>query len=205
MWQINNIDENTMKKFAYRWGKLLQAGDIICLDGDLGAGKTTLTQSIARGMNITDYVNSPSYTIICEYQPQIDDGQKDDTIKNGMEKSSIEDDNRPPLYHMDVYRLADEDELYEIGFDEYIDGDGVCVIEWACKIENALPEDVVRVYISLSVDGDARNIIVDYDTNNRNISQVDDETIDVYRDRWGDLFESFGFRYQHTDGDSGAI
>ncbi len=200
MWQLDTIDEKKMTEFGYQWGGLFHAGDIICLDGDLGAGKTTLTQSIAKGMNIKDYVNSPTYTIICEYQTQVDNEQKEDTIKNDMEKNIVESDNfaqkksldnRPPLYHMDVYRIMDEDELYEIGFEDYLYGDGVCIIECASKIENMLPKDVVRVYISVSTDGLTRNIKVNMP--------------EVYKDRWRNLFESFGFRYQHADGDGRVI
>ncbi len=177
MWQIKNIDEKKMKNFGYKWGQLLRRGDIICLDGDLGAGKTTLTQSIAKGMNIDDYVNSPSYTIICEYQTSMA--------------------HLPYLYHMDVYRIADEDELYEIGFDEYIDGNGVCIIEWASKIKSLLPDYTVWINIDISVDGSSRNLTIYYN--------VDSDERDIYRERWGDLFESFGFGYQYANGYGGTI
>ncbi len=157
IYKKENMNLQTMTDFAKLWGSKLISGDIICLDGDLGAGKTTMTQSIAEGMGILEYVTSPSYTIICEYSGQI------------------------PLYHMDVYRLGDEDELFELGFDEYIYGDGVCVIEWASKIENSIPKDAIRVHISVMDGGKSRLLLICLS--------------DDLKDRWGDLFESFGFRY----------
>ena len=85
-------------------GRLLSPGDIVCLSGDLGAGKTAFTQGIARGLEVKDYVTSPTYTIINEYE------------------------GRVPLYHFDVYRLNDVEEMYELGYEEYFFGDGVVVL-----------------------------------------------------------------------------
>jgi len=106
-------------------------GTVIALTGDLGVGKTTLTKAIAEGLGVEDMITSPTFTIVKEY-------------KGG----------RIPLYHFDVYRLAgddgmaDPDELYELGYEEYFFGDGVCVIEWADVIEELLPEDAVRINIA---------------------------------------------------------
>lgn len=97
--------------WSLRLATLLKAGDVP-LEGDLGAGKTTFTKSLAKGLGIERNVNSPTFTIIKEY-------------KSG----------RLPLYHMDVYRLGDEFE--DLGFDEYFEGDGVTVVEWAHLIEEA--------------------------------------------------------------------
>lgn len=104
-------------------GQSLKGGEILCFSGDLGAGKTTLTQSIAKGMGIDDYVTSPTFTIINEY---------DGNIK---------------LYHFDVYRLGDADELFDIGYEEYIESDGVCIIEWSNLIEEELPKDRLEIQL----------------------------------------------------------
>ncbi len=88
-------------------GSLAQAGDVILLDGDLGAGKTAFTQGIGRGLGIDSTINSPTFTILKEYQ------------------------GRLPLYHFDLYRIDDPEEVASLGFDDYFDGAGVCVVEWA--------------------------------------------------------------------------
>ena len=96
---------------------------VIALRGDLGAGKTTLTKAIAKGLGIKETVTSPTFTVVCEY-------------KSG----------RLPLYHFDVYRVSDSEELFEIGFDEYLAKGGVCVIEWADLLEEGmLPEDTIYI------------------------------------------------------------
>lgn len=113
--------EETMS-FAEKLGSLLQKGDVLTLAGDLGAGKTTFTKGLAKGLGVTRTVNSPTFTIIKEYS------------------------GRLPLYHMDVYRLEDSDE--DLGFDEYFLGEGVCVVEWAVFIEDYLPEERLELVIS---------------------------------------------------------
>ncbi|MBH0176189.1 MULTISPECIES: tRNA (adenosine(37)-N6)-threonylcarbamoyltransferase complex ATPase subunit type 1 TsaE [Fictibacillus] len=113
--------EETMS-FAEKLGSLLQKGDVLTLAGDLGAGKTTFTKGLAKGLGVTRTVNSPTFTIIKEYS------------------------GRLPLYHMDVYRLEDSDE--DLGFDEYFSGEGVCVVEWAVFIEDYLPEERLELVIS---------------------------------------------------------
>ena len=97
-------------------GKAAKPGQIYTLNGDLGVGKTVLTQGFAKGLGITEAVNSPTFTIIQEYT-----------------------EGRLPFYHFDVYRIGDIEEMEEIGFDEYIFGEGVCLIEWANLIEEILP------------------------------------------------------------------
>ena len=101
-----------------QFGQTLKPGDVIALIGDLGAGKTCLTQGIARGVGIpTDQVvNSPSYTLINEYEGEI------------------------PIYHIDLYRLQHHDEIIELGLEEYLEGDGICIIEWAERMLEMLPE-----------------------------------------------------------------
>lgn len=108
-------------------GRVLQIGDIVCLVGELGAGKTTFTQGIAVGLGIPSevIVNSPTFTILSEHP-----------------------EGRIPLYHFDVYRLADWRDMYDLAFDEYLDGSGVVVIEWADRIKDALPAEIILVTLS---------------------------------------------------------
>ncbi len=130
---VSQSSEETMN-FAYRLGEKLQARDVLTLEGDLGAGKTTFTKGLAKGLGVTRNVNSPTFTIIKEYQGRI------------------------PLYHMDVYRLGESEE--DLGFDEYFEGDGVTVIEWAELIKEMLPED--RLIIHLYHQGDfSRKIVLE--------------------------------------------
>ncbi len=112
------------QKIAATFARDLKVGDIICLYGDLGVGKTAFVQGLAQGLCVKDYVTSPTFTIVNEYMGSI------------------------PLYHFDVYRIDDEDELYEIGFEEYLNGNGICVIEWSEKIVDFLPMQRYDVKIS---------------------------------------------------------
>ncbi|WP_425446301.1 tRNA (adenosine(37)-N6)-threonylcarbamoyltransferase complex ATPase subunit type 1 TsaE [Dethiothermospora halolimnae] len=119
---ITNNPQET-ENLGYKLGKTLEAGDIICLIGDLGAGKTTLTKSIAKGLDIDDYITSPTFTLIKEYE------------------------GRYPLYHFDVYRINDVDEMYDLGYEEYIFGEGVSIIEWANIIDDILPKEKLIIDI----------------------------------------------------------
>ena len=103
-------------------GRGAAPGDIYCLEGDLGAGKTVLAQGIAAGLGITEPVNSPTFTVL-----------------------QVHEDGRLPLYHFDAYRLEEPEELYEIGAEEYFFGQGVSVIEWPSQIEELIPETAVWV------------------------------------------------------------
>ncbi|MCZ8524017.1 MULTISPECIES: tRNA (adenosine(37)-N6)-threonylcarbamoyltransferase complex ATPase subunit type 1 TsaE [Paenibacillus] len=105
--------------------RLFDRGTVITLDGDLGAGKTTFSQAVAKAIGVKDIVNSPTFTIIKEY--------KGDKL---------------PFYHMDVYRLS-ADEADELGLDDYFYGDGVTLVEWASLIEDLLPEDRLEIRIGL--------------------------------------------------------
>ena len=105
-------------------GLQAKSGDIICLDGDLGVGKTVLTKGFAQGIGVEDVVNSPTFTIIQVY-----------------------DEGRMPLYHFDVYRIGDPEEMYEIGYEEYFFGDGVCLIEWSKLIEELIPDNAKTILI----------------------------------------------------------
>lgn len=105
-------------------GRKALPGQLCTLTGDLGVGKTVLTQGIAKGLEIEEPVNSPTFTIVQVYE-------------NG----------RLPLYHLDVYRIGDISEMEEIGYEEYFYGDGFCIIEWADLIEELLPEERTEITI----------------------------------------------------------
>lgn len=124
-----NRDETVSIGAAF--GTYLKAGDIICLEGDLGAGKTVFTSGIAQGMGIIGIVHSPTFTILIEH----------DNHGNYMQQKMM------PLYHFDAYRLEGEQDFYDLGFDEYFSGNGVCVIEWADKIKGAIPQNAIHVVL----------------------------------------------------------
>ena len=105
-------------------GEKALPGQIYTLNGDLGVGKTVFTQGVASGLGIREPVNSPTFTILQEYEG-----------------------GRLPFYHFDVYRIGDIEEMEEIGYDDYFFGEGICLIEWAQLIEEILPENVISVTI----------------------------------------------------------
>ncbi len=112
------------QKAGERLGQLLQAGDIVLLEGELGAGKTTLTKGIARGLGVAGYVNSPTFTLVNEYQ------------------------GRLPVYHLDCYRLESGAEAEGFGIEEYLYGDGVTLIEWPQRIAEILPVENLRIKLA---------------------------------------------------------
>ncbi|VYU21950.1 tRNA (adenosine(37)-N6)-threonylcarbamoyltransferase complex ATPase subunit type 1 TsaE [Clostridium tertium] len=134
---VKNVEETTALGVSI--GKLLNAGDIVCLTGDLGTGKTHITKGIAKGLGIDEHITSPTFTIVNEY-----------------------DSGRLKLYHFDVYRVSDPDEIYAIGFDDYIFSNGVSIIEWANYIEEILPNDYLHILIEkdLSNGEDYRKITI---------------------------------------------
>ena len=118
-------NENETREFGLKLAEELRAGDVLALIGELGTGKTALTGYIAQGLGISDNIVSPTFTIVREYT-----------------------DGRLPLYHFDVYRLADSEEMFNIGAEEYFyEKGGVCVIEWADIVEDILPADTKYIYI----------------------------------------------------------
>lgn len=117
-------NEYETKEFGRKLGAEAQAGSVIALIGDLGTGKTTLTKAIAEGLGVKDVITSPTFNIVKQYES-----------------------GRLPLYHFDVYRIGDIDEMYELGYEEYFYGNGVCVIEWADIIEELIPQDAVIIEI----------------------------------------------------------
>lgn len=117
--KITSLDET--KEFGELIGKYAQTGMCILLTGDLGAGKTTLTKSIGKGLGIEDTINSPTFTILKSYE------------------------GRMPLYHIDAYRLEGLNQ--DLGFEEVIEGDGLCIIEWPMYIEDVLPQNYLSIDI----------------------------------------------------------
>ena len=105
-------------------GKTSEPGQIYCLIGDLGVGKTVFTQGFASGLGITEPISSPTFTIVQVYE-----------------------EGRLPFYHFDVYRIADIDEMDEIGYEDYFYGQGVCLVEWANLIQELLPDTVTIIKI----------------------------------------------------------
>lgn len=127
---ITTTAEQTTQ-LAEKLATALQAGDVITLKGDLGAGKTTFTKGLGAALGVKRTINSPTFTIVKTYQGNL------------------------PLYHMDVYRLEDSDE--DIGFEEYFDGDGVSVVEWPQFIESYLPEERLDIVMN-KIDDNQRSI-----------------------------------------------
>ena len=110
-------------------GQQAKPGQVICLNGDLGVGKTVFTQGLAKGLGIEEPVNSPTFTIVQVYE-----------------------EGRLPLYHFDVYRIGDIEEMDEIGYEDYFYGEGVCLVEWADLIREILPEQMCRVTIEKNLE-----------------------------------------------------
>ena len=136
--ETNSFEETV--EFGRKLGGVLKPGDVICLSGDLGTGKTALTNGIAKALGIYSYITSPTFTLVNEYQ------------------------GKYPLYHFDVYRIADPDEMFDIGFDEYINGEGITIIEWGELISEILPSEIINLTIKkdLSKGLDYREISVDF-------------------------------------------
>lgn len=124
------------EEFGKALGSFLDSGDIICLNGELGAGKTTLTKSIGLGLGVEDYITSPTFALINQYE------------------------GRLPVYHFDVYRLEEVEDTFDLGFDEYFYGKGVCIIEWAEKIDKVIPEDRIVLDIEKGIEEDERLISI---------------------------------------------
>ena len=127
-------------EFGKKLGKILAPNDVICLTGDLGTGKTALTHGIAKSLGINSYIISPTFTIVNEHQ------------------------GKYPLFHFDVYRIADSDEMFDIGFEEYLSAEGVAVIEWGELIRDILPREIININVIKALDEslDTRLIEVDF-------------------------------------------
>ena len=129
-------------EFAKKIGQNLKRGDVLCLDGDLGVGKTVFTKGVAAGLGIKDDVSSPTFTLIQEYYG-----------------------GRLPLYHFDVYRIDGPWDMDDLGYEEYFYGEGVCLVEWGSMIKELFPENTIYVRIEkdLEKDFDYRKITVSKD------------------------------------------
>lgn len=123
-------------------GKALNPGDIICIDGNLGVGKTVFTQGVAEGLGITESVCSPTFTLVQEYH-----------------------EGRVPLYHFDVYRISGPWDMDDLGYEEYFYGDGVCMIEWGSMIDELLPANTIFIKIEKDLEKgfDYRKITISKD------------------------------------------
>lgn len=123
---MRTISAEETRALGERLAEELRAGDVILLEGPLGAGKSEMARGIARGLGVTETVTSPSFTILNVYTS-----------------------GRLPLYHFDWYRLESPEELYELGMEEYLGGDGVALVEWPGRCAEALPEDFAMIEITL--------------------------------------------------------
>ena len=121
---VETFSADETYEYGRKRGAEAQPGDVYCLTGDLGVGKTVFTQGFAAGLGVREPVSSPTFTIVQEYE-----GEK------------------MPFYHFDVYRIGDAEEMEEIGFEDYVYGQGVCLIEWANLIREILPEDFMGIMI----------------------------------------------------------
>ena len=131
---VSNSREDTVK-IGEELGKKLSGGEVVAFRGDLGSGKTCFTSGIAKGLGFAGDVTSPTFALINEYLG-----------------------GRLPLFHFDMYRISSWDELYSSGFFEYIEENGVVAAEWSENIENALPEDCIKVIFSPGENENERNI-----------------------------------------------
>lgn len=129
MKKLESFSPEETFEIGKRLGEAAVPGQVICLNGDLGVGKTVFTQGFAAGLGITEPVSSPTFTIVQEYE-----------------------EGRLPFYHFDVYRIADPEEMDEIGYEDYFYGGGVCLIEWAVLIEELIPENAMQVTIAKELD-----------------------------------------------------
>ena len=127
------------QRLGMRLGELLQGGELILLEGQLGTGKTTFTQGLAQGLGITENINSPTFILLKEYANQLQPGNSTNALSH----------RRPSLYHFDLYRLDNPDEIIDLGFEDYFFSDGVSVIEWAEKAGSFWPEEHLNVRLKI--------------------------------------------------------
>lgn len=120
---FESFTEQETFDIAYKIANEAKAGDIYCLIGDLGVGKTIFSKGFAKGLGIEEHITSPTFTIVQEYEGKM------------------------PLYHFDIYRIEDIEELELIGYEDYFFGNGVCLVEWANNVEEAIPKEAKWIYI----------------------------------------------------------
>lgn len=127
------------QRLGMRLGEIVQGGELILLNGQLGTGKTTFTQGLARGMGIAEQIKSPTFTLLKEYPGQA----RPTGGSHGQTHVG------PALYHFDLYRLDDPEEIFDLGFEDYFYSDGVCVVEWADKADLLWPTDHLRIRMKM--------------------------------------------------------
>lgn len=127
-----------INEFAKKLANYVQSGDLVALIGDLGTGKTTFSQNFAKEFGVTDTLKSPTFNYVLEYFS-----------------------GKFPLYHFDVYRLSDPEEIYEIGYEDYLNSDGVLLIEWANIIESELPKEYIKINFEY-FDEDKRKLSISF-------------------------------------------
>ncbi len=137
---FESMTEKTTYEYAKAMGEKAEPGQVIALIGEMGAGKTVFAKGFAKGLGINEIVSSPTFTLV-----------------------QIYDDGKLPLYHFDVYRISDESEMDETGFEDYISGEGVTLVEWADRIQDMMPEDTVwiRMYKDPEVDPEYRRLVIE--------------------------------------------
>lgn len=138
---IETNSERETLELGRRLGAEAEPGQIFSLEGDLGVGKTVLTKGMAEGLGITEPVSSPTFTIVQVYE-----------------------EGRMPFYHFDVYRIADPEEMDEIGYEDYFYGNGICLVEWANLIEELMPPHTIHITIEKDLERgfDYRRITIEY-------------------------------------------
>lgn len=133
---VSDLEETAM--VATKFAKVLRINDIIAMDGDLGAGKTTFTQNLCKALNVDEYVTSPTFTIMNVYEGDFE------------------------INHFDVYRISDVDEMYDIGFDQVLYNDNIVIIEWAQIIADILPEKLIKIGIKNGDKFSSRKIYISF-------------------------------------------
>lgn len=138
--EYDSFSEKDTFELGKRIGEMAKKGQIICLNGDLGVGKTVFTQGVAKGLGIKEPISSPTFTIVQVYEEGL-----------------------IPLYHFDVYRIGSIEEMDEIGYEDYFFGEGVCLIEWSELIHELIPDDAIKVTIAKELERgfDYRRILVE--------------------------------------------
>ena len=136
--EYTTAGEEQTEALGFRLGQLIQPGAVIAYTGDLGAGKTAFTRGLARGLGIPDRVTSPTFSIVNEYEG-----------------------GRLPLFHFDMYRLSSSEELYDIGWEDYLARGGVCAVEWSEIVDDALEPDCIRVDIRRGERAQQRQITIE--------------------------------------------
>jgi len=137
IYNITTHSERETENVGRELAQSLKKGDVVALFGDLGAGKTAFTRGIAQGLECSDYVSSPTFTLVNEYLS-----------------------GRVPLFHFDLYRLNGEDDVWGIGWDDYLDRNGVCVVEWSERAEKIFPKGTIYVTLRFGEFGENRIISI---------------------------------------------